>query len=145
MKKIFLLFLILLGFTGCAVNSRYTAYTDQKFAPKSRHYAVNIYTASQKPFSDAPYYVIGKFNVSGYANDGVTPDDLRSYAQRIARNKGADAIINAVAENILYNETYVRPGYFGRYRYHPTEYIPYGDTLLTLQGELAVFGSNVSK
>jgi Prokaryotic membrane lipoprotein lipid attachment site len=144
MKKTILLFFILLGLTGCAINSRYVNYTDQKFAPKPGHYAVAIYPASQKIVFEAPYYVIGKLDLSSYASAGETPETLRDYAQKIARNKGADAIINAVAENILYNEVYVRPAYFGRYGYHPREYIPYGDALLTFRGELIVFKSNTT-
>ena len=141
MKKIFLSVLIILGLAGCAVSSKYTAYTDRKFSPHLKHTMVNIYNASQQLPSTMSYYVIGKVDLSAYASSGATPADLRRKAQAIARKKGADAIINAASENMPYRDVYVGGGYYGRHYYHPRYYIPYGDTLLAFSGELIVFST----
>ena len=145
MKKIFLSVLIILGLAGCAVSSKYTAYTDRKFSPHLKHTMVNIYDASSKLPSTMSYYVIGKVDLSAYASSGATPADLRRKAQAIARKKGADAIINAASENMPYRDVYVGGGYYGRHYYHPRYYIPYGDTLLTFSGELIVFSNAVAQ
>ena len=64
---------------------------------------------------------------------------LTEQAKQIARNKGADAIINANTQIVPYGGAYVVPGRFGYYHYHPASYIPYGDTFLKFTGELIVF------
>lgn len=145
MKKIFLSLLIVIGLAGCAVSSRYVAYTDRKFSPRPKHTMVNIYDVSQKLPATMPYYVIGKVDLSAYASSGATPADLRRKAQAIARKKGADAIINAESEHMPYRDVYVGGGYYGRHYYHPRYYIPYGDTLLTFSGELIVFSTTTAQ
>ena len=90
--------------------------------------------------------------ISGDASDGVSQDLLNDQAQSIARKRGADVLINASAQVAQYNGTYVVPGhvtyrpidYYGDMyvaRYHPTRYIPYQNTILRFQGELAVFSA----
>ena len=115
--------IVLLGFAalvlaGCAMTSRYDGYTKQHFAAKDQYFNVNIYSQSQPLRADKPYYVIGKVSVEGFASDGVTPQTLTDRAKRIARLKGADAIINVKTEEFRYYN---------------------GDTLLRFLGELIVF------
>ena len=145
MKRAFLLFLFLLGFTGCAVSSHYVNFTEHKFSPKPKDYVINTYKTSDQAPATGTYYVIGQLELSGYASAGITPSYLLRRAQAIARKRGADAIINVVSENFSDTEVYARPGYFGRRYYHPREYVAYGDALLTMHGDLIVFTSSVAK
>ena len=146
MKRICLLLLTILSLAGCATSVRYVNYTDEKFLPKPQYYFITIYHDSQHPPSIQPYSVIGRVEVSGYISDGVNPDTLTDQAKTIARKKGADAIINAKTESANYSGVYVASGYIAYHRcyrsYHPTEYIPYSNTLLTFRGELIVFSSH---
>lgn len=146
MKKLALLFLIVLSSAGCAVQSRYVHYTDQKFIAKPKYSAVTVYPESQHPPVSEPYSVIGRVETSGYLSDGISRDDLTDKAKAIARKKGADAIINVRMEQVQYNGTYIVPGYVEQHRYHshyhPTEYVPYQNVLLTFRGELIVFMHN---
>lgn len=145
MKKIFLSVLIVLGLAGCAVSSHYVNYTEKKFLPKPRNYVVKIYTASKRMPNLGSYYVIGSIELSGYASAGVTPDALRKRAKVIVRKKGADAIINASIKHFSDREVYVRHGYYGRYYYHPREYIVSNDKLFVFHGDLIVFSAGVVK
>ncbi len=139
MKKVLLLLIIASGLAGCALNTRYVSYTDQRFSPKARYYFINIYPDSQAPSFAQPYHAIGKVEVSGRASDGVTSEALADKARAIARAKGADAIINSRTEMVNYGGMSVMPGHCG-YRYcHPPEYFPYYDVLLTFRGELIAF------
>ncbi len=139
MKKIFLTLLALLSLAGCATSTRYLPYTDQREPAKPKYYFITVYFGNQQPPSSAPYRVIGRVEIQGYASDGVNTDMLVEQAKNIAREKGADAIINANTQVVPYGGTYVVPGHFGYYYYHPTRYIPYGDTFLKFTGELIVF------
>ena len=138
MKRIFLLFWAVLLLAGCATTVRYVNYTDQKFPPKQKYYYITVYE-SQPPSSIQPFQILGRVEVSGLVNNGVTPDTLIDQARHIARVKGADAIINARTEATIYNKIDEAPGYFGRRHYHPGGYIIYGERLLTFRGELIVF------
>ena len=149
----FLLLVVLL--TGCATTVRYSSYTSQRFSPKPADYSVSVYSELQKPPMSQPYVVIGQVNVSGHLSDGVNPDGLVDQAKAIARKKGADAIINLKTRNFNYTGVYSTPGgvsyqpvvFEGRHRdhvvyvehYHRPRYIPYEDTLFTVDGELIVF------
>ena len=139
MKRILFTTVLVLALAGCATSVRYVPYTDQKTPPKPKYYFITVYLASQKVPASQPYRVIGKVDIQGYASDGVNPDMLTEQAKQIARNKGADAIINANTQIIPYGGTYVVPGHFGYYHYHPARYIPYGDTFLQFTGELIIF------
>ncbi|MDE1920862.1 MAG: hypothetical protein KGI24_05370 [Candidatus Omnitrophica bacterium] len=117
--KLLILGLAFLVLAGCATSSSYVSYTYQQFAPKDKYYTVDVYPASQTMGTVRPYYVIGKVSVEGFASDGATPAMLTSQAQKIARHKGADAIINAKTMS---------------YRYYY-----YGDALLRFTGQLIVY------
>jgi hypothetical protein len=145
---------VVLALAGCATTVRYFPYTSQKLPPKPSDYPVMIFAQGQHPTASQSYVVIGKVNVSGHVSDGLTPDDLMNKARAIARKKGADGIINVKTQNFDYKGIYEVPGHVsyhavgfaGRHRdvvyvehYHPTRYIPYSDTLLSLEGELIVF------
>ena len=117
-KNILFLGLTVLLLTGCATSTRYDNYTDQRYAPKDKYYAINVYPISQPLGSANPYYVIGKVSVEGFASNGVSPETLANQAKQIARKKGADAIINANTEAFRY---------WG------------GDALLRFTGELIVY------
>ena len=101
-KRILLLGLIVLGLAGCATSTRYVYYTDQRFPPKDPYYNVNVYPQTQAFAASNPYYVIGKVSIEGYASYGVTPEMLANQARKIARKKGADAVINSRTEIIHY-------------------------------------------
>lgn len=122
-KKILLLGLGVLILAGCATSTRYDNYTDQRFPPKDQYYIVNVYPQTQALPATNPYYVIGKISIEGWASYGVSPESLANQARRIARNKGADAIINARTEIIHY----------------------WNDALLIFRGELIVYSSAVKK
>ncbi len=163
MKRIFFLLLGLIVCADCATQVNYVSYTAQKFPPKPKYYFVTIYPDSKMPPSSEPYVVIGRIDVSGNVSDGLTADKLMDKAKVIARQKGADAIINSKTETVNYGGLYMIPGhvnyrpvfigggYYGRYHHHygvgtvyapeyyPTRYVPYSDTLITFQGELIVF------
>ena len=116
-KRILLLGLMVLGLVGCATSTRYVNYTDQRFPPKDQYYNVNVYPQTQALAATNPYYVIGKVSIEGFASYGVTPEMLANQARKIARKKGADAIINARTEIIHY----------------------WHDALLRFRGELIVY------
>jgi hypothetical protein len=101
-KRILLLGLLVLGLVGCATSTRYVHYTDQRFPPKDQYYNVNVYPYTQALPVANPYYVIGKVSIEGYASYGVTPEMLTNQARRVARQKGADAVINSKTEIIHY-------------------------------------------
>jgi hypothetical protein len=138
MKRIILLSLIMLALAGCAINSRYINYTDQKYQPKQKYYYITVYE-SQPALSTQPFQVIGRVETSGYINSGVTSESLSDQAKKIARVRGADAIINAKTEQLTFNGVDVIPGYRGRHHYRPDEYVMYSETLLRFRGELIVF------
>ncbi len=117
-KRILLLGLLILGLAGCATSSNYINYTDQRFPPKDDYYVVNVYSQAQPQPASNPYYVIGKVSVEGFASNGVSPETLTSQARKIARKRGADAIINA--STLVFR-------YYG------------GDALLRFKGELIVY------
>ena len=138
----FLIVLAAVFLAGCATSVRYISYTHEKVPPKSKYYYVNVYSVSQKMSASQEYRIIGKLDVKGYANDGVTPDMLLEQAKDTARRKGADAIINAETKTLQYTSTYVTPGHYGYYHYHPAIYMPYQNTLLEFTGELVVYGTH---
>jgi hypothetical protein len=146
MKKLILLFLIILSASGCAVQSRYVRYTDQEFISKPKYHTVGVYPESLRPPASERYTVIGRVETSGYLSDGITQDDLTDKAKDIARKKGADAIINVRVERVEYKGTYMVPGYvehhYHHQHYHPPEYYPYQNTALTFRGELIIFTQN---
>jgi len=121
-NKVLLLGFIALVLAGCATSTRYVSYTPQRFSPKDALYAVNVYSQAQPLAASNPYYVIGKVFVEGFASNGVSPETLTNQAKKIARKRGADAIINARTE---------------AYRYYG------GDELLRFKGELIVFAPAV--
>jgi len=123
-KKILFLGLFVLVLAGCATSTRYVNYTDQRFPPKDQYYTVNIYPVTQALAASNPYYVIGKVSIEGLASSGVSPETLANQAKKIARRRGADAIINAKTE---------------AYRYC------YGDELLRFKGELIVYAPETAK
>ncbi len=123
-KKILWLGLIVLVLAGCATSTRYVSYAAQRFPPKDPYYNVSVYSAAQPLSTANPYYVIGQVSIEGFASNGVTPATLTAQAQKIARQRGADAIINA-------STTAFR--YYG------------GDALLRFKGELIVFASAATK
>lgn len=100
--RMLLLGLIALGLAGCATSTRYDNYTDQRFPPKDAYYNVNVYPDSQAVPAANPYYVIGKVSIEGFAGNGVSPELLANQARKIARKRGADAIINSRTEIIRY-------------------------------------------
>ena len=122
-KRILLLGLMVLGLVGCATSTRYVYYTDQRFPPKDQYYNMNVYPRTQALAATNPYYVIGKVSIEGYASYGVTPEMLANQARKIARKKGADAIINSSTEIIHY----------------------WRDALLIFRGELIVYASAAVK
>ncbi|MBF0504307.1 MAG: hypothetical protein HQL14_04295 [Candidatus Omnitrophica bacterium] len=160
MKKILLLLLVL-GLAGCATSVRYVSYTQQKFRPKPRDYFIVTYSNTQPPPATPTYTVIGRLEISGHASDGVSSNTLTDQSQAIARQKGADAIINAETQALNYSWVVVHPAhttyhpvvvsetYYGHGHevletayvphYHPTRYIPYNDTIMTFKGDLVVF------
>jgi len=117
-KSMLLIGLLALGLMGCATSTRYVNYTDQHFPPKDEFFTVNVYSQAQPLGSANPYYVIGKVSVEGFASSGVSPESLSSQAKKIARKRGADAIINAQTEIFHY---------YG------------GEALLRFKGELIVY------
>ena len=121
--KILLLGFVALILAGCATSTRYVDYTDQRFPPKDQYFAVNVYPETQAIPAANPYYVIGKVSIEGYASDGVTPETLANQARRMARKRGADAIINSRTEIIRY----------------------WHDALLRFRGELIVYGPPATK
>ncbi len=139
MKRSLAAFFFALTLAGCAVNTRYVSYTDQKFPAKSTYYFISIYPETQAPSFTQPYRTIGRVEVSGHASDGVNADTLGDEARQVARSRGADAIINARTEAVNYSGMEVIPGYCGYRRCRPPEYIPYIDTDVRLRGELIVF------
>jgi hypothetical protein len=139
MRKFILLFIVILGMTGCAVSTRYVRYTDQQFLPKAKYYLISIYLESQTPPLAQPYRVIGRIETEGRTSEGVNSDTLADEAKRIARAKGGDAIINARTEAATYSGTDVIPGQCGHRHCYPTEYVSHVDTSLRFRGELIVF------
>jgi hypothetical protein len=139
MKKIFLVLLAAACLAGCATTVRYMSYTGETYPPKPGNYFVTVFTASQHIPVGQPYRVIGKVEIQGYASDGVTPGMLMDQAESIARRKGADAIINANTVSELYTGTYVIPGHYGYYYYHPARYIPYQNSILQFTADLVVY------
>ena len=121
--KILLLGFVALILAGCATSTRYVDYTDQRFPPKDQYFAVNVYPETQAIPAANPYYVIGKVSIEGYASDGVTPETLANQARRMARKRGADAIINSRTEIIRY----------------------WRDAVLRFRGELIVYAPPVTK
>ena len=121
--KILLLGFVALILAGCATSTRYVDYTDQRFPPKDQYFAVNVYPETQAIPAANPYYVIGKVSIEGYASDGVTPETLANQARRMARKRGADAIINSRTEIIRY----------------------WHDALWRFRGELIVYGPPATK
>ncbi len=164
MKKRLLLLMAVLVLAGCATNVRYVRYTSQDFPPKNKYYFITVYP--QTPPVTHPYQVIGEVEVTGEASNGTTLDKITDRAKVIARQKGADAIINAAAQSAPYSGVDVIPGHttyypavvagvhrHGRHRhqevatvyvprYHRTQYIPYEDVLLSFRGELIVFNND---
>ena len=139
MKRLFLLFLIVLVLAGCAVNTRYVSYTGEQLPAKAKYYFISIYPEAQPPVLTQPYRLIGRVETQGLVGDGVNEDTLADEARAIARAKGADAIINVRTESDAVGGTDVIPGYCGRYRCHPTTYVSRMDTLLRFRGELIAF------
>lgn len=144
MKRLFLLFFVLLTLAGCSTVVKYVNYTDQKFPAKQKYYYITVYD-STPPATIQPFQVIGRVEVSGLVSDGVNSDTLIDQAKHIARVKGADAITNAKVESVAYNEVGVIPEHFRRRYYHPREYIVRSNMLLTFRGELIVFLPNAAK
>ncbi len=138
MKKTILFVLAALILAGCATSVRYVRYTDEKLPPKPKYYFITVYDA-QPPTTNAAYRIIGKVEISGYTNAGVTPEMLLDQAKAIAVKKGADAIINARTQAFDYSGVDVSPGYFHHHFYRPPAYYYYTNTLLTFSGELIVF------
>ena len=139
MKRVLLLFIVVLSLAGCSVNTRYVSYTDQISPPRAKYYFISIYPETQTPAFSQPYRLIGRVEAAGLVGDGVNSDTLADEARNIARSKGADAIINARTESAITGGTDVIPGRCG-YRYcRPTRYISHQDTLLRFRGELIVF------
>ncbi|MDE1920886.1 MAG: hypothetical protein KGJ09_02590 [Candidatus Omnitrophica bacterium] len=139
MKKISLVILTVLSLAGCATSLRYFSYTNHSYPPKPENYFIPVYSPSHKLPVSPPYQVIGKVDIQGDAANDVTPGLLSQEAVRVARKKGADAVIDAVTRAVPYMGTYVVPGYYGWYYYHPTTYVPYESTLLEFTGNLVVF------
>ena len=123
-NKILCLGLFVLVLAGCATSTRYVSYTAQRFPPKDKSYAVNVYPESQALSAGNPYYVIGKVSIEGFVSDGVSPASLTNQAKEIARKRGADAIINARTVAFHYYD---------------------GDALLRFKGELIVYASAATK
>ena len=123
-KQFLLLGFLVLVLAGCATSTRYVNYTGQRFPPKDEFYSVNVYPESQAQSAANPYYVIGKVSIEGFASSGVSPETLTNQAKKVARKRGADAIINARTE--IYH-------YYG------------GDSLLRFKGELIVYAPATSK
>ncbi len=123
-NKFLSLGLALAFLAGCATSSNYVHYTDQAYPPKDQFYPIQVYPASQPLGAVRPYYVIGKVSVEGMASNGVSPGSLTAEAKVTARQKGADAIINAKTEV---------------FRYY------YGDTMLRFVGELVVYAASNAK
>ena len=121
-NKVLLLGFIALVLAGCATSTRYVSYTPQRFPAKDALYADSVYSQAQPLAASNPYYVIGNVSVEGFASNGVSPESLTNQAKKIARKRGADAIINAGTE---------------AYRYYG------GDALLRFKGELIVFAPAV--
>jgi len=86
--------------------------------PKDAYFSVNVYSQGQSLPPAQVYYVIGKVSVEGFASYGVTPEGLMNQARKIARVKGADAIINS--NTVVFH--YLN-----------------GDALLRFKGELIVY------
>jgi len=105
-----LLALLLVGLAGCATSTMYVNYTDQRFPAKDPSFVVNVYPQGQALAASTPYYVIGRVSIEGLASNGVTPETLTAQAMRIARKRGADAIINArtVAFRYYYGDALYR-------------------------------------
>ena len=139
MKKLLSLFMVVLSLVGCAVNTRYVAYTDQQFLPKTRYYFISIYLEGQTPPLSQPYRVIGRVEAEGLVGDNVNSDILTDEAKSIARARGADAIINARTETTTYGGTEVIPGHCGYRHCRPTEYVSRVETSLRFRGELIAF------
>ena len=117
-NKMLVLGLFVLVLAGCATSTRYVNYTDERFPSKDPLYAVSVYSPTQVLDASHPYYVIGKISIEGFASNGVSPESLTNQAQKIARKRGADAIINARTE---------------MFRYYG------GDALLRFKAELIVY------
>lgn len=117
-NKILGLGFCLLILAGCATSSRYVQYTPERFPPKDAYFSVNVYSQGQSLPPAQVYYVIGKVSVEGFASYGVTPEGLMNQARKIARVKGADAIINS--NTVVFH--YLN-----------------GDALLRFKGELIVY------
>jgi hypothetical protein len=144
MKKIILILLVVLSLAGCAISTRYMSYTKQRSPAKPKDYSITVYPASQRPPASQLYRVIGKVEVQGYASDRVSLDTLTQEAKNIAREQGADAIINADRLTKSYNGPFVVPGYYGDY-HEPVVYARNGDTFLKFTGELIIFTSASTK
>jgi hypothetical protein len=147
MKKLWILLALIITVLGCATNVHYARYTDQTFRPKPKYYPITVYPREERPSAAEPHTIIGRVDISGEVEDGVTPDTLLDRAKEIARKKGADAIIGAKTEQVQYNGVYVEEQYHhGRYdhrlHYLGPAYIPYTNTLLRFRGELIVFTGN---
>jgi len=117
-KNILGLALSLLVLAGCATSSSYVQYTPERFPPKDPYFTVNVYAQGQSLAAGSVYYVIGRVSVEGFASSGVSPETLMNQARKIARARGADAIINS------------RTMVFHYYN---------GDALLRFKGELIVY------
>ena len=138
-KTLFLLGILSFALAGCAINTRYVSYTDQKLPPKSQYYFVSIYPEGKPlPFTQA-YQTIGRVEVSGSASENVSVDLFMDKARNIARAKGADAIINVRTEHIEAGGMDVIPGHCRHHYCYPDEYVPYTYTVLRFRGELISF------
>ncbi|MEI6438409.1 MAG: hypothetical protein WCO69_06655 [Candidatus Omnitrophota bacterium] len=139
MKKVWWIFLVIVSLAGCAVNTRYVSYTGERLPEKGRYYFVSIYPEGQLPKTAQAYRLIGKVELTGRFSENISSDLLADEARNVARAKGADAIINASSQSVVYDGLELIPGRCGRHYCRPDEYIPYRDTMLTFRGELAVF------
>ena len=141
MKKIFGVFVLLIFLSGCALATRYVSYTGETFPHKPKYYFITVYPLDARPAASETYTVIGRVEVEGYLSSGASQDSLLDEAKVIARQKGADGIINAKYGAVDYQNVDVTPGYRGYHYYQRPRYYVYSDRLMTFKGDLIVFVS----
>jgi len=109
MKKISLFFAFLFVISGCAAVSRYVPYTHEQFQSKKADYAIDIFKEGPKPHRN--YKIIGRIEVHGDTSYRLNWEDIYNKMLQIAREKGADAIINYKSEYTNYYGTINMPGH----------------------------------
>ena len=150
MKRLLILLIISSFILGCATTSK-------RFPQKAKIYTIPFYEGV--PDFERTYEVIGNLQVEGNTSDGTNWKSVYDKAVAIAKQRGAEAVINVKSEYQPYHSVTFSPGYttyhsttthhsYGRHHvthtrnvpiHHPPTIIPYNAAILRYRGDLIVF------